>query len=254
MPATLWETFFGDWLVSHQTPNGSYYQAYNLEGTGPENDATYNTIIAVPFLLDLANYTGEVSYRDAAIKAGEFAFETVHTPATYVGGTPDNDGQGSNRPGAARFPGTLPAYKRTAVRAADFEWTWVYSWNYLVASDRPAYSQFGVRGQSLIATGHSAMDTWHSASVFDIYQLYRATNDPYYLKFAQLAANNAKSTTQYPGNPLGYGRDGLLEEAIGLADLRYGGVNVWLPWNSVAHAEPLAFLEDAYGNMDINEL
>ncbi|KAK2784029.1 hypothetical protein FQN53_008837 [Emmonsiellopsis sp. PD_33] len=107
---------------------------------------------------------------------------------------------------------------------------------------------------SLITTGHSAMDTWYSQSVFDIYQLYRATNDPYSLKFAQLAANNAKSTTQYPGNPLGYGRDGLLEEAIGLVDLRYGGVNVWLPWNSVAHAELLAFLEDAYGNMDINAL
>ncbi|KAK2748233.1 hypothetical protein FQN55_004509 [Onygenales sp. PD_40] len=240
MPATLWETFtqlFGDWLVSHQNSDGSYYRAYNLEGTGPENDATYNTIIAVPFLLDLANYTGEVSYRDAAIRAGEFAFETVHTPTTYVGGT---DGQGSNRPGAASVPqilnglgctpGTIWWY-RTArhIRSTGFE-------------------------VSLIATGHSALDTWYSQSVFDIYQLYRATNDPYSLKFAQLAANNAKLRTQYPGNPLGYSRDGLLEEAIGLADLRYGGVNVWLPWNSVAHAEPLAFLEDAYGNMDINAL
>ncbi|KAK2790632.1 hypothetical protein FQN51_002459 [Onygenales sp. PD_10] len=241
MPATLWETFFGDWLVSHQTPNGSYYQAYNLEGTGPENDATYNTIIAVPFLRE-----------NLPLKPSTLLQHMLEARQT----TMDKEAT------ALALRGSLALYQHTneqqwldaAQRAADFEWTWVYSWNYLVASDRPAYSQFGVRGQSLIATGHSAMDTWHSASVFDIYQLYRATNDPYYLKFAQLAANNAKSTTQYPGNPLGYGRDGLLEEAIGLADLRYGGVNVWLPWNSVAHAEPLAFLEDAYGNMDINEL
>ncbi|KAK2810407.1 hypothetical protein FQN50_002896 [Emmonsiellopsis sp. PD_5] len=264
-PATLWENFtrlFGDWLVSNQNPDGSYYRSYNLEGTAPDNTATYNTITAVPFLLDLANYTGVASYRDAAIRAGEFAFTTVHIPATYVGGTPDNDNVLDKEATALALRGFLALYQHTneqqwldaAQRAADFYWTWVYSWNYPVASDRPAYSQYGVRGQSLIATGHGAMDTWHSSSVFDIYQLYRATNDPYYLTFAQLAANNAKLTTQYAGNPLGYGRDGLLEEAIGLADLRYGGVNVWLPWNSVAHAEPLAFLEDAYGNMDINAL
>ena len=45
------------------------------------------------------------------------------------------------------------------------------------------------------------MDTWHSASLYDFYRLYRATNDPQY---ARLLANEAKLTTQYPGNPLGY--------------------------------------------------
>jgi hypothetical protein len=49
----------------------------------------------------------------------------------------------------------------------------------------------------------------------------------------------------------GYGRDGLVEEAITLADLRYTGVGTWLPWCTVAQLEPLARLDDIFGSMDI---
>jgi hypothetical protein len=260
-----WENYarrFGDWLVTHQNPDGSYYRSYNLAGTAPDNQAKYNTHNAVPFLMELAAYTGDTRYRAAALRAGEFAWQNVHLPSAYVGGTPDNNNVTDKEAPSLALRAFLSLYDHTrdarwlqaAQRAGDFAETWAYAWNYPVASSRAAYAKYGVRGQSLIATGHSAMDTWHSASLCDFYRLYRATNDPHYLQYARLLANEAKLTTQYPGNSLGYARDGLLEEAIGLSDLRYGGVSLWLPWNSVAHAEPLALLKDTYGNMDIDAL
>ncbi|WP_081687345.1 RICIN domain-containing protein [Glycomyces tenuis] len=264
-PIAQWETYtrgFGDWLVEHQNADGSYYRAYNLEGTAPEHEAKYNTHNAVPFLLELAEYTGEARYRDAALEAGEYAYQNVHIPAAYVGGTPDNDNVTDKEAALLALRSFLALYDHTgeqrwleaAEQAADFGETWSYAWNYPVDSSRPAYAQYGVRGQSLIATGHSGMDTWQSGSLFDFYRLYEATGDEHYLEYARHTANETKLTTQWPGNPLGYARDGLLEEAVGLSDLRYGGVNLWLPWNSVAHAEPLARLEDAYGTMDVDDI
>jgi Ricin-type beta-trefoil lectin domain len=263
-PVTAWENYarrFGDWLVTHQNADGSYYRSYNLAGTAPDNQAKYNTHNAVPFLMELSAYTGDTRYRTAALRAGEFAYNTVHTPAAYVGGTPDNNNVEDKEAACLALRAFLALYDGTkgqrwlqaAQRAADFAETWAYAWNYPVNSNRPAYSKYGVRGQSLIATGHSAMDSWHSGTLYDFYRLYRATNDAHYLKYARQVANETKLSTQWPGNPLGYARDGL-EEAIGLADLVYGGVNLWLPWNSVAHAEPFAQLEDTYGNMDIDAI
>ncbi|MDA1365714.1 RICIN domain-containing protein [Glycomyces algeriensis] len=264
-PVAQWDTYtkrFGDWLVANQNSDGSYYRAYNLEGTAPQHQGKYNTHNAVPFLLELAEYTGDTRYRDTALRAGEYAFQNVHLPAAYVGGTPDNDNVTDKEAALLALRSFMALYDHTgeqrwldaAQQAADFGETWSYAWNYPVESTRPAYAQYGVRGQSLIATGHSAIDTWQSGSLYDYYRLYEATGDDHYLEHARLIANESKLTTQWPGNPLGYARDGLLEEAIGLADLRYGGVNLWLPWNSVAHAEPLAHLEDAYGTMDIDQI
>ncbi|WP_026923502.1 RICIN domain-containing protein [Glycomyces arizonensis] len=264
-PVAQWEAYmrgFGDWLVAHQNADGSYYRAYNLAGTAPVHEAKYNTHNAVPFLLGLADYTGDGRYRDAALRAGEYAYQNVHLPAAYVGGTPDNDNVTDKEAALLALRSFLSLYDHTgeqrwldaAEQAADFGETWSYAWNYEVSSTRPAYDLYGVRGQSLIATGHSGMDTWHSSSLFDFYRLYEATGDDHYFEYARLLANETKLTTQWPGNPLGYARDGLLEEAIGLSDLRYGGVNLWLPWNSVAHAEPLAHLEDAYGTMDVDDI
>ncbi|MBB5802941.1 hypothetical protein F4560_002709 [Saccharothrix ecbatanensis] len=264
-PVASWESYarrFGDWLVANQNADGSYYRSYNLAGTAPDNQAKYNTHNAIPFLMELTAYTGDTRYRTAALRAAEFAWQTVHLPSAYVGGTPDNPNVTDKEAASLALRAFLSAYDHTrdqrwlqaAQRAADFAETWQFAWNYSVASSRPAYAKYGVRGQSVIATGHSAMDTWQSGMLFDFYRLYRATNDNHYLQQARLLANNTKLTTQYPGNPLGYGRDGLVEEAIGLADLRYGGVDLWLPWNSVAHAESLAMLQDTYGNMDIDVL
>jgi hypothetical protein len=264
-PVVAWENYarrFGDWLITHQNADGSYYRSYNLAGTAPDNQAKNNSHNPIPFLFELSDYTADTRYRTAALRAGEFAWQTEHLPAAYVGGTPDQPNIKDKEAASLALRAFLSLYDHTrdgrwlqaAQRAGDFAETWSFAWDYPVASSRPAYAKYGVRGQSLIATGHSNMDTWHSASLYDFYRLYRATNDSHYLAYARLLANNAKLTTQYPGNPLGYARDGLVEEAIGLADLRYWGVSIWLPWISVANAESLALLKDTYGNMDIDAL
>jgi hypothetical protein len=264
-PVPAWENYarrFGDWLVARQNADGSYYRSYNLAGTAPDNQAKYNSHNAIPFLLELSAYTGDTRYRAAALRTAEFAWQTVHLPSTYVGGTPDNPNVTDKEAASLALRAFISLFEATrdqrwlqaAQRAADFAETWQFAWNYPVASSRQAYARYGVRGQSIIASGHSAMDTWQSGMLFDYYRLYDATKDNHYLQQARLLANETKLTTQYPGNPLGYARDGLGEEAIGLADLRYGGVSLWLPWNSVAHAESLAQLQDRYGNMDIDAI
>lgn len=260
-PVASWEKYltdFGDFLVAHQNSDGSFPRAWNWDGT-VNDSATTSTSHPIRFLVNLHLLTGTAGYLTAATKAGAFYRSATDGTFRYLGGTADNPNILDKEGGGMALHAALALYDATADtawldqarQAADYTETWLVAWPYAVDTPRAAYRDAGPLGLSVIAAGSSAVDTWLTYESVNFYRLYLFTGDAHYLAVAQHLTSTAYRTTQYPGHDLSYGRDGLVEEAITLADLTYTGVGTWLPWCTVAQLEPLARLDDIFGSMDI---
>lgn len=281
MPQPAWEKFaqgFGDWLVSHQNADGSFYRAYNPDGTVFSNTSSgcdtngfgtskFNTTHPIRFLVGLHFATGEEKYLLAAKAAGEYALTAIYAPAQYVGGTPDNPNALDKEAGVEALHAALALYDathaekwlRAAQQAADYTETWMYAWNYPITGAPLAYQYAGTQGSSMIATGQSGSDIFLAFEAYDFFRLHLFGDDPadHYLAIAKYLENNTKLTTQVTGvseQQFGYSYDGLVGEANDLSFIAYrGGTSAgsWLPWLTEAEIEPLQRLADTFGSPSI---
>lgn len=254
---------YGDWLVSAQAADGSYARRYTFDGAvvQPAKDTTDQVI---PFLVDLYTVTGDLHYKAAALRAGEFCWTTVHLPYAYVGGTPDNPNVLDKEGGMEALSAFLalhdltgePRWLTAAAQAADYCETWVYCWNIPVPPDDRA-AQFPKNrttyGLSLIATGHSGCDNFMAAAPFLFYRLSLLTGDTHFRSVAQMLLHDTKQMLDWDGT-LGYAYPGLLSEALSLSPTRGHGVSFWLPWLSVTVLEPMVDLRQTFGAFDIDAI
>ena len=262
-PRTEWLEFcrhFGDWLVKHQNADGSWCREYDWSGA-PVNQSPLNTADAIPFLAKLHLATGQREYRDAASRAGEWAYLHVHEEYAYVGGTADNPNVTDKEAGYLALNAFLalhdldgdPRWLTAAVQAADFTETWAYSWNIPLGGDAGASAYprgCPTTAFSLIAAGQSGADLFLAGAVFSYYRLYLATGDLHFFTLARRLLYDTRKAVDLDGS-LGYGIPGLCTEALTLVAPRGRGVEMWLPWLTYSMIEPLAELQDAYGLMDL---
>ena len=264
---------YGDWLVRAQNADGSWFREYGVDGRpaarptdthGGDPRATDTTDHPIPFLVDLYKATGDVRYRDAARRAGEFCLRSVHDGYAYVGGTPDNPNVLDKEGGMMALDAFLALYdiaqdKRwltAAVQAADYSETWVYCWNVpMPPGDPKIVFPKGRRteGLSLIATGHSGSDSYMAAALFFYYRLSLLTGDAHFRDMARLLLHDTKQLLDWDGT-LGYAAPGLQTEALSLPPLRGHGTTHWLPWLTVAQLTPLVRLRDTFGRFGIDEI
>jgi hypothetical protein len=108
-------------------------------------------------------------------------------------------------------------------------------------------------GITIIATGHSGADCGLSYNSFEYLRLYELTSDPYFLSIARLLEKNTKQTMNYDGS-LRYPWRGLQREAIRCVTHRGDGVALWLPWCTAATLDPLFRMQDAYGQIGIDNI
>jgi hypothetical protein len=254
---------YGNWLVDHQASDGSWPRSYLADGAV---DSAYktNTDHPVPFLVDLYFATGKATYRDAALKAGEYCWPTVHQSYSYVGGTPDNPNVTDKEGGMMALAAFLSLYDMTADKrwlaaseqAAWYSQTWVYCWNVPIPEDDSAAvfpKNRTTVGMSLIATGHSGADSYMAAAPFLFYRLYLITGDMHLHDFAVMLLHDTKQILDTDGS-LGYKYPALQTEALSLPPLRGHGTHVWLPWLTVTQTLPLVNLYETFGNVDIREI
>ena len=254
---------YGNWLVRVQNEDGSFFRAYSHEGKVVDN-AKDTSVQPIRFLVDLHKVTGDVIFKTAALRAGEFCLRTIHDPYTYVGGTPDNPNVIDKEAGMVALESFLALYDLTgekrwldaAVQAADWSETWIYCWNVPMPPDaqnlvfprnRTTY------GLSLIATGHSGADNFMGGAPFLYYRLSLLTGDSHFRDIARMLLLNTKQLTDWDGT-LGYGFPGLQSEALSLAPTRGKGVRAWLPWLTVGSIEPMMRLRDVFGDFDIADI
>lgn len=253
---------YGDWLTTHQNGDGSFYRAYTPDGT-PVHEGKFNTSNTIRLLCNLFWQTGKASYREAALRAGEYCYQSCYQPIRYIGGTADNDNTIDKEAGMLALYAFMALYDltgeerwvRAAQGAADFIETWTYSWAFEVkpAKGNAVFHKADITGLSLIATGHSHSDVMMGYCPFDFYRLYLLTEDAHYLTFARFLLHNTKQTTDWSGQ-LGHVYPGLVEESGEVAKQYHNGLGRWLPWCTIAEIEALSRLEEWFGSADIDVL
>lgn len=171
---------FGDFLVGAQTEQGAWYRAYQSDGR-PLTEPTIwfgttpaelgcSTGMPIPFLTKLSQVTGDRSYLDAAVRAGQFVASELIGPVRWSGGIHDSIyGKGmlvDNESVLFCMEGLESLWQATgderwrsaALLAAKYCGSWVYLW------DVPLPTGSTLERFRLRTTGMGACDTCAAGS------------------------------------------------------------------------------------------
>ncbi len=239
-----WTRSFADWLLAQQHTNGGFPRGW-IPVTGEVADSslqsTYNTI---PFLILQSELTGDSKYKEAAIRAGEFAWENGQSTGIFVGGTIDNPNVVDKEAGTLSLEAYLALYESTkdqkwlerAKMAAAFSETWIYIWNVPMPEDERDEDLHWKKGVStiglqLISTGHSLVDAYMAFDADEFAKLYSLTGDEHYKEVAAILLHNTKGMVALPGRLYDLPGPGWQQEHWSLAPERgLGRKRAWLPW------------------------
>jgi hypothetical protein len=248
------------WFVSIQNDDGSWYRAYNTNDGSMRMDSKANTISVVRFLIQLYLVTGLDTYKQAAFKAGEWAYQNTYRLMEYRGSTCDNTDIMDNESGIYAFFGFLSLYDLSGgqkwldalIGAADYTETWTYAWSFPVRVLWPnhPFNKNAISGQSPVTLGGGGGDMYMAACAYVYYRLYIITNDEHYRDYAEFIHNNTRQANDVDGS-FGYALPGLSHEGGRFGDQTFLSHYHWLPWVTYVEIDPLSRLYDTFGAYDI---
>lgn len=266
---------FAENLVKVQNTNGSFYRAYNLDGTvsTDTSNANYqgtselNTPISVRFLCKMYEFTEDRKYLVAAEKAAQYCYNNLYLQlGKYVGGTPDNPNTVDKEAAVYAMYAFTSIYMLTneeeylnaAKHAAISAMSWVYVYDFAVPCTASVekintMKDGGTKGFSLIATGHSAADNYAAYTYYELFKLAVLSGESVFRDFAYFIQNNTKLCTDYDGR-MNFKYRALMPEATRVADFAFASVGTWLPWSAIANVEPIAAMEKTFGQTDVSKL
>lgn len=270
---------FGDFLVYNQNEDGSYYRCYNYDG-GPFNNwdngieepvgnlcqsySKSSSIMPVRFLGKLYESTGDESYKQAALNAGNYVYENMYLTGSYQGGTCDNPNATDKEAGVyamycydALYMLTKDAkWLECLKQAAAFTMSTVMTFSFPVKESKlksayPLYSGYN-DGMSFITCGSGGVDNYIAYAYYELFRIYILTGDKSYLKQAEFIQQNTKSIMNWDGT-LNYKYKSLVAEASTIYAFNYSSASdgAWVTWSSVANAEPIAKMYTNFGNADV---
>ena len=248
-----------DYFTGIQNEDGSFYRAYNDDGT-MRMDSKANTISIVRFFIQLYLVTQKEDYKNAAIKAGEWSYDNVYKNFEYRGSTCDNSDIMDNESGIYAMFGFLALYDLTGedkwlealIGAADYTETWTYSWSFPVYCDDPhvPLSRRSISGMSPVVIGMGGGDMYMAACAYIYYRLYVITDDEHYRDYAEFIHNNSRNANDVYGD-FGYALKGLSWEGGGFSDQVLHTLHHWLPWVTYVELDPTSRLMNTFGAYDI---
>lgn len=256
-----------NWVVGSQQADGSFYSHYDYNTGKATKLHTNCTSHIIPFLVEMYFATNEGKYKESALKAGHFIYDDLMNDYRYVGGAIDNPNVMDKEAASMALRAFLALYDtdeskqwmNAAIQTAYFYQTWVVAKDIPIPSDDstvvfPAHRS--VVGQSLIATGHSAADTYAAIDAFSFYRVYLLMGDAQMLHMSKLLQRNTKQFMNWDleNDPLTWIGEGLLGEAMNISVTRGRGVNYYLPWSTYNQLEPLVLFEDVFGHKDIESI
>ena len=271
---------FGQFLLNYQNEDGSYYRCYNYEG-GPfqnwddeieepagnicQSESKSCTPIAIRFLGKMYEFTGDESYKEAALKAGNYVYQEIYPTATYWGGTCDNPNRVDKEAGVFAMYAYDTLYTLTGEakwlqclkQAATFTMSTVMIFSFETKPSilKSAYPlQYGYNdGMSFIVCESGAgVDNYAAYIYYELFRIYILTGDKSYLKQAEFIQQNTKSIMNWDG-ALGYKYKSLVAEASSISTFTYSSASdgAWVSWSSVANAEPIAKMYTNFGTADV---
>ena len=280
---------FADFLVNAQNADGSWYRCYNWNGTMfvngdngiPEpggnicqSSSKANTTMPVRFLGKMYELTGETKYKTAAIDGGEYVYRVLYPVGYYTGGTCDNPNAVDKEAGVYAMYCYDTMYMLTKdskwieclKQATAFTMSAVVAYSFEInqnSSDlKAAYAlKYGYTdGLSFICCGSTGVDNYIAYIYYELFRIYIITGEKTYFDQAEFVQQNSKSTMDWDGK-LNYPYKSLVAEATTIYSFGFssatddnGVMGVWLPWASVANAEPIAKMYDHFGTADVKDL
>ena len=248
------------WFVRIQNDDGSWYRAYNTNDGSMRMDSKANTISVVRFLIQLYLVTGLDIYKQAALQAGEWAYQNTYRLMEYRGSTCDNTDIMDNESGIYAMFGFLSLYDLTGeqkwldalIGASDYTETWTYAWSFpvLVLWPNHPFTKNAISGQSPVTLGGGGGDMYMAACAYVYYRLYIITNDEHYRDYAEFIHNNTRQANDVDGS-FGYALPGLSHEGGRFGDQTFLSHYHWLPWVTYVEIDPLSRLYDTFGAYDI---
>ena len=257
----LWYDFCrktADWIVGIQNEDGSFYRSYHTDNSIRMNSKS-NTPSVIRFLVQFYLVSGDIRYKEAAVKAGDWSFDHAYKNLEYRGGTCDNSDIQDKEAGIYALFGFLALYDLTgedkwlegAIGAADYTETWTYAWSFPVRTIWPKhpFNKYSISGQSIITIGGGA-DVYMAACAYTYYRLYVITNDQHYLDFAEFIHKNTRQSSDVDGS-CGYIMPGLGHESGNFTSQTLQSQYHWLPWCTYVEVDPSARLYDTFGGYEI---
>ena len=271
---------FGDFLVNNQNEDGSYYRCYNYDGGPFENwdngiEEPQNNIcqsyskssspMPIRFLGKLYEMTGDDSYKNAALKAGDFVYNNLYLTGFYQGGTCDNPNAIDKEAGVFAMYAYDTLYTLTndskwltcLKQAAAFTMSTVLIFSFPVKqsslkSAYPLYSGYNDGMSFIVCNASSGVDNYISYIYYELFRIYIYTGDISYLKQAEFIQQNTKSIMNWD-NTLNYKYKSLVAEASTIHTFNYSSASngAWVTWSSAANAEPIAKMYTSFGNADV---
>jgi hypothetical protein len=279
---------FGAFLLRAQNEDGSYYRCYNRDGgifkdgdngiADPggnicQSDSKENTAMAVRFLVDMYEFTGDEAYKNAAIRAAEYVYENQYSRGYYIGGTCDNANVIDKEAGVFALYCYDAMYTLTQdekwidpmKQAAAFVMSMVQCFSFPAGEESNLKASGAFKagyndGSSFITSEMDGIDNFAAVVYYHLFKLYIITGDPIYFYQAEFMQQNSKSTMDWDGK-LGYAYKSLVPEATSIDEFMFfsagddhGVMGVWLPWQSVANATPIIDMKLTFGVSDVADL
>jgi hypothetical protein len=257
-----WVKSYVDWLVLQQREDGSFPRRWKA-GTNEVAEPTGTTSYCpVPLLVMMTEETGDPKYRQAAIRAADYVWETWGKRGLFIGGASDNPNITDKEAGMLSMEAFLSLYDSTKDRewleraktAADFAESWIWIWNVPMpvdADDAQLHWKKGVPTvgvQGITARGPGGVDEYLDWAVPSYAKLYNYTKDPHYLEVARVLLHDTKSMVALPGRQYDMKGIGWQQEGWRMGPGGSGrggsGHRFWLPWISANHLYGITGLEE----------
>lgn len=245
---------FADLLVSLQNGDGSWYRAYEPDGTPVfmledpgmaerERERGRKAASAIPivFLCNLAEYlrskgedadAGSIAFRwqgyqRAAVRAGEYVLSSGCREELFQGGTLDNPNVVDKEAAQYAMAGCWHLFEQTgekrfldgSVTAARQFVTWNYIWN------APVKEETLLCEKKFRTKGMGAINSIWCGGVVDIYSLFhirelyltgRRAGDTFLMKMADWISTAAHQIMSWPGDKMGFTDIGMQPEGFGI--------------------------------------
>jgi hypothetical protein len=231
---------FGEFLVKHQNKDGSWYRAYEQDGTPLKNGNGFGfdefssksaTAIPIIYLLSLWEEDKEngESYLSSAIKAADFVLEAYVKNDHYQGGTLDNPNLVDKEAAQYTMAALYNLYQCThqqkylegANRAAQIFVTWNYIWNAptLPNTDlqKVNFKTVGLGGINSV-WGGGVVDIYSLFHIRELYLLGKQLNEPFYCEMADWIATGTQQVLSYPEELMDFKDIGMQPEGFGVCN------------------------------------
>ncbi|MCW2847928.1 MAG: hypothetical protein JWR90_1902 [Marmoricola sp.] len=230
---------FGEFLLSTQAEDGSWYRAYDPQGEGLTSPAAWfgasyaeqksGTIFPIPILAALHRLTGKDRYKAAAAKAADFIIDTFVGPTLYMGGLNDTTHIKSVKTDSVGvmfvMRSLLKAYEIThderhlaaSVKSAKILASWVYLWNVPFPEgtllERSHFQSTGWAGCDVIASG-SYLDNEFLEFTGDLANVAVHAGNRELFDVAELVEYGMQYALSTPSNDHGYVAPGIQCEGV----------------------------------------